>query len=506
MDDRKQKRSDRRQKKKIRRDLTNSTENNHITNEERFAKQLSKNEDKLIHFVANINKLYQEKLGRPAPFMTYVICGMQSSGKSTIMERFMNAPLNIVQEGTGTRCPLDTTCIHDGNLTEPVCELSGKELDKSKSGNKLTVDHVFSAITEHNQMLAGKDTFSTEPLRLVYRAKNVQNMAFVDTPGIISNKGTGHDNREDIKRILRETMKKPNSKLCVLVEPKEFSTNPIIDFCDDTFGGRAKWVSNAIVLMTKFDKQLEDSRSGSKANNFFKEFHENDIYPYLVITPTLPREDLPSVQLFEERKKLLQEATNKEAERFEDWQLGHDKFRETSPDDPILSSDISDRIGFPTAKDKMREIMLMDTAQRLPEVLRSIRHELAISQNELEKLLLEKKFRDPSEVKRNVGSLLHHICKRMQDYLDGDLETAAKYPDTLMDLDEELEVEEDSEWRSRKLGSNATPEDEETWRDLICELTEDEKIPKHINADKQFLGGKQFQRAAALLFATMAGE
>jgi len=76
----------------------------------------------------------------------------------------------------------------------------------------------------------------------------------------------GKDNREDIKSILRDTMKKPNSKLCVLVEPKEFSTNAIINFCDETFGGKGKWVDNAIVLMTKFDKQLEDSRSGSKAN------------------------------------------------------------------------------------------------------------------------------------------------------------------------------------------------------------------------------------------------
>ena len=45
--------------------------------------------------------------------MTFTFCGMQSAGKSTIMERFMNVVLNKVQEGTGTRCPLDNTCIHD---------------------------------------------------------------------------------------------------------------------------------------------------------------------------------------------------------------------------------------------------------------------------------------------------------------------------------------------------------------------------------------------------------
>lgn len=251
--------------------------------DEKFAKLLSQNEDDLLNFVAEINKLYQDKLDKPAPFVTFVICGMQSAGKSTIMERFMSAPVslplivlllssvcsniyscsllqvNIVQEGTGTRCPLDTTCIHVSSLSVPSCELSGKELEGSPR-TSLTIEEAFVAITQHNRALANKDTFSSEPLKLVYRANNVQNMCFVDTPGIIANKGTGQDNRDAIKKILRDTMKKPRSKLCVLVEPKEFSTNAIIDFCDETFKstntGR-DWKADAIVMMTKFDKQLE---------------------------------------------------------------------------------------------------------------------------------------------------------------------------------------------------------------------------------------------------------
>ncbi len=98
------------------------------TTDGKFARLLALDEDLLLSFVAKINKVYQETLRRPAPFVSFVICGMQSSGKSTIMERFLNAPLNIVQEGTGTRCPLDTTCIHDGSLKEPKCELFGEEL------------------------------------------------------------------------------------------------------------------------------------------------------------------------------------------------------------------------------------------------------------------------------------------------------------------------------------------------------------------------------------------
>ena len=54
-----------------------------ITSDEKLSKLLLKNEDDLLKFVAGVNKVYEEKLRQPAPFMTFVICGMQSSGKST---------------------------------------------------------------------------------------------------------------------------------------------------------------------------------------------------------------------------------------------------------------------------------------------------------------------------------------------------------------------------------------------------------------------------------------
>lgn len=141
-----------------------------------FSELLVQKEDELLMFVAKVNKVYQEKLHKPAPFMTFVFCGMQSAGKSTIMERFMCAVLNIVQEGTGTRCPLDTTCIHDATCIEPKCDLGGIELVDGMAGENLLMEQVFQRITDHNKKLGQEDRFSTEPLWLVYRANNVQNM------------------------------------------------------------------------------------------------------------------------------------------------------------------------------------------------------------------------------------------------------------------------------------------------------------------------------------------
>ena len=305
---------------------------------------------------------------------------------------------------------------------------------------------------------------------------------------------------------MRETMKRPNTKLCALLEPKEFSTNAIIDFCDDTFGGRSQWVKDAIVLMTKFDKQLEDSRSGSKANKFFSEYHENSLFPYLTITPTLDREDLSPEELYGKRKSLLDSATSEEERRFAEWQVTHSKYRETDPEDPKLHPEVSSRIGFSVAKTEMRKVMLMDTAARLPEVISSLNQELLQFQEEVEVLEGKREYRDANFLKRMVGNLLQDVCKRVQNYLDGDLMTAAKSPEHLIDLDDELQLEEESEWCKRTLGKNASISEEERWRNIIQRMFDEGTMPSHVNADKQFLGGKQFQRALNVLKAAMAGK
>ena len=297
----------------------------------------------------------------------------------------------------------------------------------------------------------------------------------------------------------------------LLVEPKEFSTNAIIDFCDETFDSAPNgrdWKADAIVIMTKYDKNLEDSRTTNKANKFFSEYHELGIFPYVSITPTLDREDLQPDQLFLKRKDLLEGADSFEEEKFEGWISAHAKYREEDPENSKLSPEIASRIGFPAAKNKMREVMLLDTAARLPEVLKSIREELSKCRNEKEMLEGKRKYRNPDHLKRKVGDLLQRACKRVGDYLDGDLEAAVKFPESLMDLDDELDKEDESEWADRTLGTVASVEDEERWRDLIQDVIEKEGLPYPywVYGEKKFIGGKQFQRAKELMKATMLGK
>lgn len=467
--------------------------------DDRFTALLSRNEDELLQFVAKVNKVYQDLLKKDAPFMTFVFCGMQSAGKSTIMERFLSSVLNIVQQGTGTRCPLDATCIHDSNCKIPSCELYGSELPKHQHCKGLSVNQVFESITEHNRNLGREDRFSTHPLYLVYRSANVQNMRFVDTPGIISNLSTGKDNREEIKTILRSEMRKPNTKLCVLLEPKEFATNPILNFCDESLGGREKWISSATFLMTKFDKQLDDARTATKANDFFQEFFENHCFPHPVITPTLDREDLPPEELFQARMRLIEGSDEFEEDKFEMWLEGHERFSsENGGKEFPLNREISKRLGFQTAKKVMREIMLKDTIERLPEVLSSLRADLDKCMAERKVLNDRRRFSDPQNLRNIVNQMLFEIQQRIIAYLDGDLTSSLKFPDKLQTLDEEIDDEEESDWATREL--NFHTEKENHWRDIVSEL---ESFPDEIYPNDRFLGGKQYQRALAFFRVVM---
>ncbi|GKY97236.1 hypothetical protein MPSEU_000682000 [Mayamaea pseudoterrestris] len=465
----------------------------------RVVELLAKNEDAMLSVVAKINQTYEQKLHKPAPFMTFVFVGMQSTGKSTIMERFLGAPLNIIQEGTGTRCPLDTTCIHDASCNEPVCTLYGDELGDSEGGENLSVGQVFADIVAHNKRLGQEDRFSTVPLRLHYRAKSVQNMRFVDTPGIIENLSTGRDNRAQIKSILVSEMSKENTKLCVLVEPKDYGTNTIIRICDETFGPSRDWTRNSIFLMTKFDKQLEDSRSGSKANKFFAEYFVNGCCPYLTITPTLPKEDLGADALFDARRKLLESADRIESERFDIWKRELDAFRNTN-DDEDLDTRLADKLGFPLAKKKMRAIMLEDTIKRLPEVTASLRSELAACRDELAVLQERQRLTDPRELKLIVTDMLHSIEARLIAYLDGDLSSALHYPEYLQTLWDEVSVEDASDWASKPL--NFYTEKEDDWRDLMADSKD---LPAELMTEARFLGGKQVQRAISVFKYTALG-
>ena len=75
-----------------------------------------------------------------------------------------------------------------------------------------------------------------------------------------------------LRKMIRIIIKDPRARLCVVLEGKEFDTNPIVDFLDESFSGRQSWIGKAIFVMNKFDILIDDTRTAVRANKFFEPF------------------------------------------------------------------------------------------------------------------------------------------------------------------------------------------------------------------------------------------
>ena len=209
-------------------------------------------------------------------------------------------------------------------------------------------------------------------------------------------------------------MRKPNAKLCILLQStEEFATQPIVSFCDETFGSRGRWIGRAIFLMTKCDLLVVDKRSASDTNKFFAKFHEHHCFPHLIITPTLANRDLAPAALYSSRREVLRGSDESEEASFQRWFNEQDKINAECGSNVVLNEEIRLRVGFPSAKKVMRNIMLQDTRKRLPEVLLELRAQMDDLERKRDSLDQRRKLRDPANLKPLAMQALRQIEDRV---------------------------------------------------------------------------------------------
>ena len=82
--------------------------------------------------------------------------------------------------------------------------------------------------------------------------------------------------------------------------------------------------------------------------------------------------------------------------------------------------------------------------------------------------------------------------------------SSIKFPERLQTLDEEFDQEEESEWSAEKQDLNHYSEAEDTWCDNIDAFQGE--FLNEIQPNKQFLVGKQVQRATIVSFSSVLIE
>eukprot|EP01130_Rhizamoeba_saxonica_P003115 TRINITY_DN1345_c0_g1_i1.p1 TRINITY_DN1345_c0_g1~~TRINITY_DN1345_c0_g1_i1.p1 ORF type:complete len:687 (+),score=121.86 TRINITY_DN1345_c0_g1_i1:39-2099(+) len=169
-----------------------------------------------------------------------VVVGIQSSGKSSVLEMIVGEEFVPKGEGTVTKVPLVIT-LHHIDQNDKWAEFPGTSSKKIRD---------FSVVKR--KILEGNRQFSSEPIRLDIYSPDVVDLRLVDLPGLIHNptKHQPKNTREMIKDICKNYIKNERTVILAVTEGNtDIQTSEALRFARkyDTEGSRT------ICVLTKLD-------------------------------------------------------------------------------------------------------------------------------------------------------------------------------------------------------------------------------------------------------------
>lgn len=169
-----------------------------------------------------------------------VVVGLQSAGKSAVLERIIGIELLPSASGLCTRTPIEvrliTTEIEEYAkifIIDPDSE--NQQLEKEIIVEKIA--DVKEKIVEQMNLKAGKNKdIKDKPIVLTVYSPKCPNLTLIDVPGVVNLPIPDSDQPENIKEITLNISKKyceksENLILCVLDSCSDINTNEILYFC-----------------------------------------------------------------------------------------------------------------------------------------------------------------------------------------------------------------------------------------------------------------------------------
>eukprot|EP00271_Cylindrocystis_brebissonii_P004495 TRINITY_DN1618_c0_g1_i2.p1 TRINITY_DN1618_c0_g1~~TRINITY_DN1618_c0_g1_i2.p1 ORF type:complete len:848 (+),score=166.21 TRINITY_DN1618_c0_g1_i2:251-2794(+) len=197
------------------------------------------------------------------------VVGIESHGKSSLVQAYVGFPCTFIGQGTATRCPVEYTLSNAPDLDDPVVDFR----PPNSSGETIPASQLESALGRHMKSLG--DGFSHEPVRVKVQSKDCVNIVLLDLPGIIINPAEGKErNKALVDDIVQYYACQPSNFL-ILVEkavpsansealPKEMKR--LVEHV------RPNWKKECIQVATMFDQQIKGGNlaSISAAAEFYK--------------------------------------------------------------------------------------------------------------------------------------------------------------------------------------------------------------------------------------------
>lgn len=207
--------------------------------------------DKLGKFVSTIDELRDYGLSPYISLPRIAVLGLQSSGKSSLLENIVGYDFLPRGEGIVTRRPLELRLVHDKD-----CERTMAVFEKNPKEVLTDFNLVRQRIIEYTDKDAGvRKGISSAPLQLTITSRNCPDLSLVDLPGITKIPIKGSDHTENIEEVTTDLavsyIRDPRTIiLCVVQSNVDISTSDAIKIAQkyDRAGERT------LCALTKIDQ------------------------------------------------------------------------------------------------------------------------------------------------------------------------------------------------------------------------------------------------------------
>ena len=170
-----------------------------------------------LRAMKKLNERFPHILKAEEKIPKFLICGLQSVGKTSLLEAIANMPLGFTAEGTATRCPVEYE-LEQSFGSESYAIVNGKKINVQDLRAQVRVH--MEVVKETGDIVAsGKkgesNNFSHQILNVKIVTPDARNMILLDTPGLKSNAASGKE-RKEIENILTKLVSSKEYNLIVV--------------------------------------------------------------------------------------------------------------------------------------------------------------------------------------------------------------------------------------------------------------------------------------------------
>lgn len=177
---------------------------------------------RLRKFVSIIDELRDLGLQSYISLPRIAVLGVQSAGKSSLLESIVGYDFQPRGEGLCTRRPLELRLVHnlDSN-SEPYGVFDGKKDEKIKSFPAIT-----KRIEDQTEQVAGsKKGIVDDPIRLTITSHSCPDLTLIDLPGITKVPLRGSDQKENIEKVTTDMClkycKDPRTIILIVIQANQ---------------------------------------------------------------------------------------------------------------------------------------------------------------------------------------------------------------------------------------------------------------------------------------------